>query len=243
MTATGSPRHEERNWTTGVVYCDEPSDPANPGPLPISTLPKHATMETRLMRIEIDIDNVEMVTTDDGGRIPAQYQEIVEVFSKKKPEALPPHRQIDHAIDLEPDYKLPYGRIFNLSEFELKTLKAYIETNLANGFIQRSSSWAAAPILFAKKQDGGLRLCVDYRALNLSTVKNRYPPSSNLRTSRSSAGSPDLHLTGPPERLPPHPSTGRRRVQDCIPNPLWSVRIPSYALWVDKCTGDVSGLH
>jgi len=53
-------------------YCDEPSDPAIPGPLPISTLPKHAT---RLMRIGTDIVNMEMVT-DDGGRIPAQYQEF-----------------------------------------------------------------------------------------------------------------------------------------------------------------------
>jgi hypothetical protein len=56
----------------------------------------------------------------------------------------------------------------------LKTLKPYIETNLANGFIQRSSSPAAAPILFAKKKDGGLWLYVDYRALNKATVKNRY---------------------------------------------------------------------
>jgi hypothetical protein len=159
----------------GVVYCEEPSDPANPGPLPISTLPKHATMQTRLMRIGSDIDNVEMVTTDDGGRIPAQYQEFVEVFSKEKAETLPPYRQIDHGIDQEPDYKLPSGRIYNVSELELKTLKAYIETPLANSLIQRSSSSAAAPILFATKKDGGLRLCVDYRALNLHTVENRYP--------------------------------------------------------------------
>ena len=58
---------------------------------------------------------------------------------------------------------------------ELAALKAYIETNLENGFIQRSSSPAAAPILFLKKKDGSLRLCVDYRALNSITVKNRYP--------------------------------------------------------------------
>jgi len=57
----------------GVVYCDEPSDPANPGPIPISSLPTHAAVQTMLMRIETDIVNVEMVTTDDGGRIPAQY--------------------------------------------------------------------------------------------------------------------------------------------------------------------------
>jgi hypothetical protein len=116
-----------------------------------------------------------MVPTDDGGHIPATYGEFVDVFSKDMAETLPPHRSTGHAIDLEPGYNLPYGRIYNLSEFELRTLKAYIEANLANGFIQLSSSPAAAPILFAKKKDGGLRLCVDYRALNLATVKNPYP--------------------------------------------------------------------
>jgi hypothetical protein len=76
---------------------------------------------------------------------------------------------------LEPGYNLPYGQIYNLSELELRTLKAYIEANLANGFIQWSSSPEAAPILLAKKQDGGLRLFVDYRELKTGTVKNRYP--------------------------------------------------------------------
>jgi len=99
----------------------------------------------------------------------------VDVFSKTKAQTLAPNRPIDHAIDLEPAFKIPYGRIYNLSEVELRTLKAYIETNLSNAFIQRSSSSAAAPILFAKKKDGGLRLCVDYRALDLVTDKNRYP--------------------------------------------------------------------
>jgi len=50
-------------------------------------------------------------------------------------------------------------------EVELKILNAYIETNLANGFIQRSSP-AIALILFAKMNDGRLRLCVDYRTVN-----------------------------------------------------------------------------
>jgi len=53
-----------------------------------------------------------MVPTDDGGHIliPAIYGEFVEVLSKKA-ETLPPHRSIDHAIDLEPGYNMPYGRI------------------------------------------------------------------------------------------------------------------------------------
>jgi len=116
-----------------------------------------------------------MVPTDDGGHIEAIYGDFVDGFSKTKAETLPPHQSTDHAIDLEPGYTLPYWRIYNLSQFELKTLKAYIEANLANRFIQRSSSPVAALILFAKKMDGGLRLCVDYRALNKVTVKNRYP--------------------------------------------------------------------
>ena len=92
-----------------------------------------------------------------------------------KAATLAPHRPIDHAIDIEPGYQLRYGRIYNLAEVELRTLKAYIETNLANGFIPRSASPAAAPKFFAKETDGGLRLCFDYRALNKCTVKNRYP--------------------------------------------------------------------
>jgi len=153
MSATGLPRHEGRNWTTRLVYCDELSDPAIPGPLPIPTLPKHATMQTRLTRIGIDTDNVEMVTTDDWGRILAKYQQFVEFFSKETAETLPLHRPIDHLIHRGPDYKLPYRQIYNLSVLELKMLNSYIEMNLAICLIQQSASSAVAPILFAKKGD------------------------------------------------------------------------------------------
>ena len=57
----------------------------------------------------------------------------------------------------------------------METLKTYIKTNLANGFIRPSKSPAGAPILFDRKPDGSLRLCVDYRGLNNITIKNRYP--------------------------------------------------------------------
>jgi len=75
MTETDSPRHKGRHWTTGDVYCEELSDPAKPWPLPIPTLPEHATMQTWLTRIGPDIVNVELVP-DDRGRFPAQYQEL-----------------------------------------------------------------------------------------------------------------------------------------------------------------------
>ena len=57
---------------------------------------------------------------------------------------------------------------------ELKTLKTYIETNVANGFIRPSKSPSGATIVFVRKPDGSLSLYVDYRGLNNLTIKNRY---------------------------------------------------------------------
>ena len=54
-------------------------------------------------------------------------------------------------------------------------MKEFLEENLEKGFIRESKSPAGAPILFAPKKDGSLRLCVDYRGLNAITIKNRYP--------------------------------------------------------------------
>src|ERR1700719_405650 len=62
-----------------------------------------------------------------------------------------------------------------MSEVELKMLKDYLDNMLEKGFIRPSKSPAGAPVLFVKKKDGGLRLCVDYRGLNKITRKNRYP--------------------------------------------------------------------
>ena len=58
---------------------------------------------------------------------------------------------------------------------ELQYLKEYIDRMLERGWIHPSKSPFGSPILFVKKPDGSLRLCVDYRRLNTMTVKNRYP--------------------------------------------------------------------
>ena len=62
-----------------------------------------------------------------------------------------------------------------MSASELQEIRTWIEDNLSKGFIRASSSSCASPILFVKKKDGSLRLCVDYRALNDITTKDRYP--------------------------------------------------------------------
>ena len=64
---------------------------------------------------------------------------------------------------------------YRMAPMELKELKKQLEDLLDKGFIGPSTSPWGAPILFVKKKDGSLRLCIDYRQLNRITVKNKYP--------------------------------------------------------------------
>lgn len=117
-----------------------------------------------------------IVESSPGPEVPAKYEEFVSVFSKEKADILPENRRYDMAIDLMPGERSPpFGPIYKLSEPELKALRQYIDENLSKNFIRPSKSPAGAPLLFVKKKDGSLRPCIDYRALNRITVKNRYP--------------------------------------------------------------------
>ena len=109
-------------------------------------------------------------------KVSAEYSDFADVFSPDLASELSKHTGInDHAMELVKGQQPPYEPIYSLGPVELETLKAYIETNLANGFIRPSKSPAGAPILFDWKLDGSLRLCVDYQGLNNLTIKNRYP--------------------------------------------------------------------
>ena len=118
-----------------------------------------------------------LIAEEAPTKVPAEYSDFADVFSPDLASELPEHTGInDHAIKLvDGCQQPPYGPIYSLGPVELETLKAYIETNLANGFIRPSKSPAGAPILFDRKSDGSLRLCVDYQGLNNLTIKNRYP--------------------------------------------------------------------
>ncbi|MBW0563535.1 hypothetical protein O181_103250 [Austropuccinia psidii MF-1] len=115
--------------------------------------------------------------------VPPAYHQYLDVFSKVKADKLPPHFPCDQHIELE-GLLPPVGVIYSLSNQESETLRAYISENVEKGFIRPSSSSTGAPVLFVKKKDGGLRLCVDYRKLNAVTRKNRYPvpPMNQLLT-------------------------------------------------------------
>ena len=97
------------------------------------------------------------------------------VFPDELPAGLPPSREVDHKIELIPGSTPPSRPTFRLSEKELVELKKQLEELVKAGFIRPSKSPFGAPILFVKKKDGTMRMCVDYRALNNITIKNSYP--------------------------------------------------------------------
>ncbi|KAA0036176.1 gag-protease polyprotein [Cucumis melo var. makuwa] len=97
-----------------------------------------------------------------------------DVFPDELP-GLPPPREIDFGIELEPD-TAPISRVpYRMAPAELKELKVQLQELLNKGFIRPSVSPWGALVLFVKRKDGSMRLCIDYRELNKVTVKNRYP--------------------------------------------------------------------
>jgi len=102
----------------------------------------------------------------DLSSIPEEYHEYANVFSKSKAETLAPHCPYDLQIDLEKDSHPLVGTIYSLSKFEQEALKEFIDENLTNGFIHSTSSPHGAPVLFVKKKDRSLWLCVDFCGLN-----------------------------------------------------------------------------
>ncbi|EAL23701.1 hypothetical protein CNBA3480 [Cryptococcus deneoformans B-3501A] len=131
---------------------------------------------TLLRLLVTDIGSYPIVLENtDAEIVPKEYHQYLDVFDKKSADTLPEHRSFDHHIPLEEGKNPPFGPIYNLSEKELEALREYLDENLKKGFIRPSKSPARAPILFVKKKDGSLRMCVDYRGINKITIKNRYP--------------------------------------------------------------------
>ena len=90
-------------------------------------------------------------------------------------DGLPPERIIAHPIPLIPGATPPYRRPFRLSKEEREEVHKTVAELLRLGWIEPAQSPYGSPVLLVLKKDGGLRMCVDYRALNKLTVKDRFP--------------------------------------------------------------------
>jgi hypothetical protein len=145
------------------------------GDLPTSP-PVITSEEERQAKFEAALKALETPTLSPEHReaLEATLWEYSDVLKGMPAGFMPPERSYDHTIPLEEGSIPPYSSTYRMSPAELDEVKKQLADLLSRGFIQPSSSPYGSPILFVRKKDGSLRFCVDYRALNKQTVKNRY---------------------------------------------------------------------
>jgi len=107
--------------------------------------------------------------------IPKEYHNFVDIFNKVKASILADHQPYYLKITLEDGTVPPLGPIYSLSQDGLKALHKFIDENVAMGFIHPMCSPHRALVLFIKKKDGSLQLCVNFWGINCITKKDHYP--------------------------------------------------------------------
>ena len=107
------------------------------------------------------------------GEMQAVLREFADVF--KEPTQLPPQRQHDHKINLVEGAKPVNIRPYRYGSLQKDIIEKMIQELLTSGVIQNSTSSFSSPIVLVKKKDGSWRMCIDYRALNKQTLKDKFP--------------------------------------------------------------------
>ncbi|KAK5770425.1 hypothetical protein PVK06_046575 [Gossypium arboreum] len=141
-------------------------------------LVKHkVTLDCAAKRMVLRTTKYEEVMSEEEGLTVDKVRTVKEfqdVFPEELP-GLPPNREVEFGIDLLPGMAPVSIAPYRMAPKELVELKAQIQELLDRGFIRPSVSPWGAPVLFVKKKDGTMRMCIDYRQLNKLTIKNKYP--------------------------------------------------------------------
>jgi hypothetical protein len=116
----------------------------------------------------------ESKNVDSASLLSQRYHEFLNVFSKKNFDIFLDHRFYDHVIKLKKNVQVSSQALYEMNRNEIEELRRYLKENLVKEFIRVSRFHAAFLVMFVKKLEERLRFCVDYRDLNVITIKNRY---------------------------------------------------------------------
>ncbi|GJP51198.1 hypothetical protein CLOM_g10360 [Closterium sp. NIES-68] len=148
------------------------------GDIPVETLARFEKdvkrTDTGFLAIATEVENDGEKVSEPPEKIKDLLKEFQDILPDDLPDELPPYRTHQHEIVEEPGSKPTFRAPYWLSPIELADMKKQIEYILAKGLIRPSISPYGAPVLFAPKPDGSLRMCIDYRTLNKQTIKNKY---------------------------------------------------------------------
>ncbi|GJP63315.1 hypothetical protein CLOP_g20387 [Closterium sp. NIES-67] len=151
----------------------------NVGDIPVETLAQFKKdakrTDTGFLAIATEVETDGEKTSEPPGNIKELLKEFQDILPDDLPNELPPYRMHQHEIVEETGSKPTFRAPYRLSPTELTDMKKQIEYLFAKGLIRPSTSPYGAPVLFTPKPDGSLRMCIDYRALNKQTIKNKYP--------------------------------------------------------------------
>jgi len=140
-----------------------------------SKLLSSSNFELCLCSSDIQANSTKLAEAPNLSNVPFKYHKFANIFSKTKAEVLAHHCPYDLKINLEEGAQPPVGPIYSLLASKQEALKEFIEENLNMGFIQPTSSLHGAPVLFVKKKDGLLYLCVNFCNLNCISKKDHHP--------------------------------------------------------------------
>ena len=172
----------------------DPRPTSEPPPRRIDcAVASHAQMQKWFRKDKLDLSTVELIrvrqtpsmvglaalspTAGETPKDPA-LKALLEKYADVMPSELPPgvvhDRPIKHHVELTPGARPHAPPLRRYSPAEDAEIRKQVEAQLARGHVRPSNSPWGAMVLLAKKKDGGMRFCIDYRALNNQTVKDRY---------------------------------------------------------------------
>nr|KYP38591.1 Transposon Ty3-I Gag-Pol polyprotein [Cajanus cajan] len=150
--------------------------------VPISTFSlKHDIKQAFLVEQPIYLLYIKetLITTSlELNSLPKRVQKLLnefdDLFPKEVPSGLPPLRGIEHQIDLVPRASLPNRPVYKTNPQETKKIESQVEDLMKKGWVQKSFSLCAVPILLVPKKDRKWRICIDYKAINNIIIKYRH---------------------------------------------------------------------